>query len=96
MPAATPQIATRDRAPRSLAQQTRGAEGRICCEGLSTDDAALLRAMGLRESARVRVCRVGEPCIVEVMGSCGDGCRIGLAGPLAKRVTLRSSEAEPV
>src|SRR5262249_42652497 len=34
---------------------------------LDPADAALLRAMGLRPSARIRVCRLGEPCIVEVM-----------------------------
>jgi hypothetical protein len=62
---------------------------------LDPSDAALLRAMGLRPSARIRVCRLGEPCIVEVMSgsdSCnrpgGCACRIGLAKPLAERVMV--------
>jgi Fe2+ transport system protein FeoA len=62
---------------------------------LDPADAALLRAMGLRPSARIRVCRLGEPCIVEVMSgsdSCnragGCACRIGLARPLAERVMV--------
>lgn len=60
---------------------------------LSPKDAALLRAMGLRPAAQIRVCRLGEPCIVEVMtnGACGRGgcgCRIGLSLPLAEQVFI--------
>jgi Fe2+ transport system protein FeoA len=62
---------------------------------LDPGDAALLRAMGLRPSARIRICRLGEPCIVEVLSgtdSCGRpggcACRIGLARPLAERVMV--------
>ena len=62
---------------------------------LDPADAALLRAMGLRPAAPIRVCRLGEPCIVEVMSggdSCnrpgGCACRIGLARPLAERVMV--------
>jgi hypothetical protein len=64
---------------------------------LETGDADLLRAMGLRMSARVRLCRLGEPCIVEVLSgaeSCGRkggcACRIGLARPLADKVLVGS------
>ena len=62
-------------------------------------DAALLRAMGLRPNAVVRVCRLGEPCIVEVLGSCADGgegacrCRIGISRPLAMQIVLAPSTA---
>ena len=66
---------------------------------LEHNDAALLRAMGLRPSAMVRVCRLGEPCIIEVLGGvraengCAERngaciCRIGLARPLAERVMV--------
>jgi hypothetical protein len=62
----------------------------------------MLRAMGLRVNARVRICRLGEPCIVELVGgtsanagatdACPRGsactCRIGLAKPLARRVMV--------
>lgn len=52
-----------------LSDLKRGQTGVICeCE-LSSDDAALLRAMGLCLSARVRLCRAGEPCIVAIQ--CG-------------------------
>jgi hypothetical protein len=55
--------------------------------------------MGLRLSARIRLCRLGEPCIVEVLSggeSCGRkggcACRIGLARPLADKVLVGSIE----
>lgn len=64
--------------------------GVVCETCLSDRDAAMLRAMGLRPKARIRVCRLGEPCIVEVMGATagGCGCRIGLARPLAERIMV--------
>lgn len=71
-----------------IAESRPGTVGRVCCEGLDRADASMLRAMGLRDRARVRLCRVGEPCIVQVMGACGCSCRIGLSRPLAQRVTL--------
>lgn len=65
-------------------------------------DASMLRAMGLRVNARVRICRLGEPCIIELLGGsaasmestadCPRGasctCRLGLARPLAQRVMV--------
>lgn len=55
---------------------------------LEADGAALLRAMGLRPSAKVTVRRRGEPYIVEVGAVAGATCRIGLARPLAERVMV--------
>lgn len=74
-----------------------GDTGVICEARLSVDDAALLRAMGLCDRATIRLCRVGEPCVVAVGGvrgvgpnpdncTCGGSCRIGLARPLAERI----------
>jgi len=61
---------------------------RIRSDELDADDAAVLRAMGLRPNASVRLCRMGSPCIVRVDGRCGCGCRIGLARPLAERLLV--------
>lgn len=60
---------------------------------LDASDAAYLRAMGVRPAALVRVCRLGHPCIIEVLSGgrecCGMGsCRIGLAKELAQRVMV--------
>jgi len=77
-----------------------GQTGTVSQTTLEPRDAALLRAMGLRPNARIRVCRLGEPCIIEVLSctrlaGCGDlapsegcCCRIGLARPLAERVMV--------
>lgn len=66
-----------------------GQEATICECALEPRDAAVLRAMGLKQSARIRVCRTGEPFVIEVLYH-GSGCsfRIGLARPLAGRVTV--------
>ncbi len=65
----------------------------VCETCMDPRDAAMLRAMGMRPNAKVRMIRSGEPCIIEVLGinpatgSCG--CRIGLSRDLASRVTVR-------
>jgi Fe2+ transport system protein FeoA len=61
---------------------------------VDASDAAYLRAMGVRPGARLRVSRLGEPTIVELlscgMGMCGQcGCRIGLARNVAERVVVQ-------
>jgi Fe2+ transport system protein FeoA len=69
-----------------------GQTGVICEARLDVDDAALLRAMGLADRVRVKLCRVGEPCVValgNVEGKhchCNGHCRIGLARGLAERI----------
>ncbi|HLO39955.1 MAG TPA: FeoA family protein [Phycisphaerales bacterium] len=81
-----------------------GDSGVVCHHNLDIRDAELLRAMGLRPRARVRVCKRGEPCIVEVLAGCGHGgggiedacsCRIGLAGSLARLVMIEPTAATP-
>jgi Fe2+ transport system protein FeoA len=82
-----------------LAQLARGqtatVDGPDATGIVSSGDAAYLRAMGLRPNARIRVCRLGQPCIVEVMtgdADCGQsecGCRIGLSKELAQHLMVR-------
>lgn len=70
-----------------------GQQGVVAGGTLDEADAAFLRAMGLQNDAKVRMCRAGEPCIVAV-GSigvecgCTSVCRIGLARPLAERIIV--------
>ncbi len=73
----------------TLSQLTPGQTGVICEGGLDAKDAEVLRAMGLRPGGRVRLCRPGQPCIVEVSDGVGCVCRIGMAQPLAERVMIR-------
>ncbi len=65
-----------------------GDTGRVCGGRLEAEDREMLRALGLRPDAWVRLTRVGEPCIVQVLGRHGCSCRIGLARPLAERVII--------
>lgn len=81
-------------AGRSLAQLRVGERGVVCEARVTADGAAVLRAMGLRPSASVRVCRTGEPCIVEIGSACGMSCRIGLARSLAEKVLISAPDAE--
>lgn len=71
-----------------------GDTGRVCGGRLDNDDRDMLRALGLRPDARVRLARVGEPCIVQVLGKHGCSCRIGLARPLAERVIIAMDDAQ--
>lgn len=74
--------------PIPLTQLDRGRVGVIRQAALSPGDAALLSAMGLCCNARVRLCRLGQPCIVAVLSGRGAECRIGLARPLAERIVV--------
>lgn len=81
--------------PVSLFALGTGRLAKVCEHCLNESDAAMLRAMGMKPGASVRVCRAGEPCIVEVLppsggGPCGCDCstRIGLAKDLAMRVMV--------
>jgi Fe2+ transport system protein FeoA len=72
-----------------LSQLHVGARCTVCPH---TDDCAsdveTLRAMGLRVNATVRVCRCGDPFIVDVRHAAGGGCRIGLSRRLAQRLMV--------
>jgi Fe2+ transport system protein FeoA len=74
--------------PIPLTQLQRGARATIHASDLEGDDASTLRAMGIRPSATVTVCRSGRTCIVDVCDQCGSGCRIGLCRKLAQRVMV--------
>jgi Fe2+ transport system protein FeoA len=66
----------------ALSDLRRGQTGVVCGSDLSADDSATLRAMGLCQDARIRLCRTGEPCIVAV-GSGGSICGCGGGNGLA-------------
>ena len=60
-----------------------GACGTVASAAEVPADAELLRAMGLREGLSIRICRAGEPCIVEV-----DGTRLGIAREMSAGVQV--------
>lgn len=77
-----------DSEPVGLTSLLRGQMGVLAEALLEAEDRAILRAMGLRPGCRLRLCRVGEPCIVAVCG-CGCSSRVGMARVLAERVMVR-------
>ncbi len=81
-----------DRIP--LSQLRPGETARVCGSSLNAGDRRLLSAMGLRDDAAVTLCRMGEPCIVRVMGGCNCSSRIGLARPLADRLFVKPTGPE--
>lgn len=77
-----------------LSQLPRGSSAVISGSDLDDADASLLLAMGLGPDAEVRMCRMGEPCIVSLPCGCDmSGCRIGLAKKIAERVYVREISA---
>ena len=74
-----------------LSQMPLGSRAVVSDSDLDESDASLLRAMGLGPNAEVRMCRLGEPCIVALPCGCdAGGCRIGLSRRIAERVYVRA------
>jgi Fe2+ transport system protein FeoA len=67
--------------PVPLSQLRAGSMARLHSADLAKDDCALLKALGMTDRCLLRVCKAGEPCIVEVKAT-----RIGLSRALARGV----------
>ena len=61
-----------------------GTFARVLSNQLTVDDCSLLRALGLTDHCVVRVCKTGEPCIVQVRTT-----RIGLARSVADGILVQ-------
>lgn len=70
--------------PVRLSQLATGAVARLLTAELDRDDCALLRALGLTDDCVFRVCKAGEPCIVQVRST-----RIGLSRDVARGLLVR-------
>lgn len=68
----------RDKLPVRLSDVNAGEVARMHTAELSAPDCALLLALGLTDHCLLKVCKVGEPCIVQV-----DSTRIGLSRAVA-------------
>jgi Fe2+ transport system protein FeoA len=64
--------------PVRLSQLQAGRRARMHTADLAPQDCALLRALGMTDRCTLRICKVGEPCIVEVRST-----RIGLSRAVA-------------
>jgi Fe2+ transport system protein FeoA len=56
-----------------------GMVARLHSAELAREDSALLRALGLTDHCLLRVCKAGEPCIVQIKAT-----RIGLSKEVAR------------
>ena len=64
--------------PIRLSSLSAGRVVRLHNADLAPQDCALLRALGMTDRCVLRICKVGEPCIVEVRST-----RIGLSRSVA-------------
>jgi Fe2+ transport system protein FeoA len=64
--------------PVRLSELAAGQTARLHGAQLTPQDCALLRALGLTDHCVMRVCKIGEPCIVQVRAT-----RIGLSRSVA-------------
>ncbi len=74
--------------PVSLTQLRLGEWANVQDTSSCGKDEPMLRAMGLKPNAQVRVCRCGSPCIVEVRWCDGPACRLGLSRRIAQHVMV--------
>ncbi len=73
-----------------LSNLREGDRGRAHTAQLPCEDCDLLNAMGLTHHCEVRVCRKGEPCIVQV-----NTTRLGLSAALARRILISPTTPPP-
>lgn len=66
-----------------------GSRGRLLAAHLERDDLALLHALGLGERSAFRLCKAGDPWIVQVRGT-----RIGLSQHVAELLQVEADDAE--
>lgn len=71
-----------------LSQLGKGRSARLASTTLPVDEGETLRAMGLRPECELRVCKIGEPCIVTI-GPAQSRCRIALARRVAEQLHVR-------
>lgn len=84
LPERRPDLLSRSRAdisPVQLTELAAGAAAQLHATSLGDDDFALLEALGMTRSCRFRVCKVGDPWIVQIRET-----RIGLAASVARRI----------
>lgn len=69
--------------PVQLTELAAGSAARFHATHLADEDFALLEALGMTRSCRFRVCKVGDPWIVQIRET-----RIGLAASVARRILV--------
>src|SRR6185295_1666767 len=68
---------------RKLTDLEVGATARMLDAAVDTELRTLLRALGLTDNSPIRVCKRGEPCVVQVRAT-----RIGISRRIAQHITV--------
>lgn len=71
-------MATASQAPVPLTSLEAGTSGRLHDTQLDEETRSLLRSLGLTDASHLRVCKRGEPCIIQVRAT-----RIGVSSSVA-------------
>lgn len=69
--------------PVQLTELAAGAAAQLHAANLCDDDFALLEALGMTRSCRFRVCKAGDPWILQIRET-----RIGLAASVARQLLV--------
>lgn len=69
--------------PVELTRLAAGDAAQLHASRLGSEDFALLEALGMTRSCRFRVCKVGDPWIVQIRDT-----RIGLAASVARQILV--------
>lgn len=85
---ASPAVAGLDSTVR-LTDLRPGSRGRLLAAHLERADLALLHALGLGERSSFRLCKAGDPWIVQVRGT-----RIGLSQHVAELLQVEAEDGE--
>ena len=85
---ASPAVAGLDPAAIRLTDLQPGCRGRLLAAHLERDDLALLHALGLAERSTFRLCKAGDPWIVQVRGT-----RIGLSQHVAELLQVERDDS---
>ncbi len=71
---------------RPLTELRRGQRASLHHTDLCPADCEMLSSMGLTDRCEIRLCKVGEPCILQVRAT-----RLGIARSLASRILVKAS-----
>jgi len=78
-----PTTAVPPETPRRLVELEVGAMARMVDASVDAESRSLLRALGLTDDSRLRVCKRGEPCVIQVRAT-----RIGISSRIAEQIMV--------
>ncbi len=90
-PTAVPVPSPASARPVRLTELAAGATARLTGTETSAECRTLLRVLGLTDASRLRLCKCGEPCIIQVRAT-----RIGISSAVARQVYVVPDQPDAV